>query len=99
MNEAHFHLMVNHFPIIAPIIGMLVLIVGIGLKNTSVERTAYAIFIFGAVSTFLAMMTGDKAEHFLENLPDVSHKLIHEHEELAERFMIFSYLLGLSSML
>jgi hypothetical protein len=44
------------------------------------------------------MMTGDKAEHFVEDLPGFSHEVIHEHEEAAEAFMIPMYILGVASI-
>ena len=33
MNDAHLHLVVNHFPIIGTILGLGILIAGIVLKN------------------------------------------------------------------
>ena len=37
MNDAHLHLLVNHFPIIGTVFGLGVLISGILLKNNSVK--------------------------------------------------------------
>lgn len=44
------------------------------------------------------MMTGDKAEHAVEEMAGFSHDYIHEHEEAAELFMKPIYLLGLLSI-
>jgi hypothetical protein len=43
MNDAHLHLVVNHFPIIGTILGLGTLVAGILLKNNSVKilLTAY----------------------------------------------------------
>lgn len=44
-------------------------------------------------------MTGDKAEHFVEDMAGFSHELIEEHEEAAEGFMKIMYALGFASAL
>ena len=99
MNSAHFHLVVNHLPIIFPIAGLIVLAIGIGFKTEMVKRTAYFLFTIGAVSAAMAMNSGEGAEEVVEELSGVSHRLIHEHEEKAESMAILSYLLGLASLL
>ena len=55
MNGAHFHLVVNHLPIIFPIVGLIVLAVGIGFKSEMVKRTAYFVFSIGAITDAIAM--------------------------------------------
>ena len=98
MNDPHFHLVFNHFPIIVPIVGMLILIVGFFVDSDVVKRTAFGVFIFGAIMTFPAMFTGEGAEEVAEKLPGITHDIIHEHEEKAEVFAILSYILGLLSI-
>ncbi len=99
MNDAHLHLIINHFPIIVPIIGMVILLVGFFTKSDVVKRTAFGVFILGAILTFPAMYTGEGAEEIAEKLPGVTDQLIHQHEENAETFAIVSYILGLISLL
>ena len=98
MNDVHFHLLTNHFPIIVPIIAFLVLVGGFIFRSDMVKKTALALFIFAAFSTYIAMVTGDKAEHFAEEIPGISHDIIHEHEEAAETYALFNYLLGFLSI-
>lgn len=50
MNEAHWHLVVNHLPIIFPIVGVIVMIAGLISKSEAVKRTAHLIFIMGALT-------------------------------------------------
>ncbi len=99
MNDAHLHLIFNHFPIIVPIIGMLILVVGFFTSSDVVKRTALGVFILGAMLTFPAMYTGEGAEDIAEKLPAVTEQLIHEHEEKAEILAIVNYALGLISLL
>jgi uncharacterized membrane protein len=99
MNDAHFHLIVNHLPIIVPMVGIFVLLIGFILNQEIIKRVSYAIFIIGAIATFPAMNSGEGAEEIVEHLPGMSHDLIHEHEEKAEFFAILSYLLGVVSLI
>ena len=99
MNDAHLHLTFNHLPLIAPIIALLVMIGGIIFKSDVIKRTAYAIFIFGAIMTIPAFVSGEGAEEIAEELPGVTHHIIHEHEEVAETFALLSYLLGALSLI
>jgi uncharacterized membrane protein len=98
MNDAHFHLVINHLPIIVPIVGAIVLIIGLLFNQEVVKRVAYLLFILGAIATFPTMNSGEGAEEVVEHLPGISHDLIHEHEEKAEFFAILSYLLGVISI-
>jgi uncharacterized membrane protein len=99
MNDAHLHLTFNHLPLIAPIIALLVMIGGIIFRSDVIKRTAYAIFIFGAIMTIPAFVSGEGAEEIAEELPGVTHHIIHEHEEVAETFALLSYLLGALSLI
>ncbi len=99
MNPAHYHLVLNHLPIIVPVIGLLVMIGGHIFRVEAVKRTAYFIFIFGALCTIPAFATGEGAEETIEDIQGISEQLINIHEEAAESFAILSYLLGAISLL
>jgi uncharacterized membrane protein len=99
MNEAHLHLLVNHFPIIGTILGLGILITGMLLKNNSVKNTAYILFIIAAVFSAFSMGTGEGAEELVEDLPNIGKQIIHEHEEIAEKFAIIMYATGLLGLL
>ncbi|WP_310556772.1 DUF2231 domain-containing protein [Flavobacterium sp.] len=98
MNDAHLHLLINHFPIVGTIFGLGILLAGIISKNKSIQNTAYAIFIVCMILGKVSMFTGEKAEDIVENL-GISQDLIHEHEEQAETYMKLAYALGLISIL
>jgi len=84
MNDAHLHLVVNHFPIIGTILGLGVVVIGIVFKNKSVINTAYGLFIIAALFAVASMTTGEGAEDLVEDLPNIGKKIIHEHEVAAE---------------
>jgi uncharacterized membrane protein len=99
MNDAHLHLLVNHFPIIGTLFGLGILISGMLLKNNSVKNTAYILFIVAAVFSAFSMGTGEGAEELVEDLPSIGKQIIHEHEEIAEKFAIIMYATGLFGLL
>ncbi len=99
MNDAHWHLVVNHLPIIFPLVGIIILITGFISKSEAVKRTAFMLFIFGALASIVAMTTGEGAEDIAEKISGVTKKFIHEHEEIAETFSILTYILGAISVI
>ena len=99
MNDAHFHLMLNHLPIVGVLIGFLALLGGYILKSPQGKITALGIFIFSALTAIAAFYTGKGAEAIVENMPGVSETLIHEHEEQAELFLRMVLLLGGTALL
>ena len=99
MNDAHLHLLVNHFPIIGTIFGLGILIAGIVFKNNAVKNTAFVVLIVSAVFGFASMSTGEGAEELVEDMPDIGKKIIHNHEELAEKFILVLYVTGAFALL
>ena len=98
MNQAHLHMVFNHFPIIGLFFGIGILAYGIIKKQTILVNTAYIIFIVCMIMAKATMMTGEGAEEIVEEL-GISHDIIHEHEEIAETFMKILYALGILSIL
>lgn len=98
MNDAHLHLVVNHFPIIGLILGLGILITGMILKNISVINTAYVLFVVAAIFAAFSMGTGEGAEEMVEDMPSIGKEIIHEHEEMAEKLAIALYVLGIISL-
>jgi glucan phosphoethanolaminetransferase (alkaline phosphatase superfamily) len=94
MNEAHFHLVVNHLPIVGILIGILVLLTGFLLKKSEVKITALGIFVFSALASIAAFYSGEGAEEIVERIPGISETLINQHEESAELFFTVILILG-----
>ncbi|MGX7666471.1 DUF2231 domain-containing protein [Flavobacterium pedocola] len=98
MNEAHLHMVFNHFPIVGTIFGFGILLAGLLFKNKSIQHTAFVLLAISAVFGLLTMKTGEGAEEIAEEL-GISHDMIHEHEEIAEKFVILLYLTGAVALL
>lgn len=99
MNDAHLHLVVNHFPIIGTILGLGILVSGIVIKNNAIKNTAYVVFSVVAIFAFLSMATGEGAEEIVEDMPNIGKQIIHEHEEMAEKLAVVLYVLGIVSLI
>lgn len=99
MNDAHYHLILNHLPIVFPVVGLLVMIGGYIFRSDIVKRTALLIFVFGALVTIPAFLTGEGAEEVVEQIQGIDEDFIELHEEAAEIFAIASYILGAVSLL
>lgn len=98
MNSVHFHLAFTHFPIIGTIIGVLILIAGFVFRKEPVIKSALLLFVGMAIVAIPVFLTGEGAEESVEHLPGVSEKIIHEHEELAEKAIILMEILGVFSL-
>jgi uncharacterized membrane protein len=87
-------MVVNHFPIIGTLFGLGILVTGLILKNNSIKNTAYILFAVAAIFAAFSMGTGEGAEELVEDMPNIGHQIIHEHEEIAEKFAIIMYATG-----
>lgn len=95
MDAVHLHLALNHFPIILPVVGVLVMLGGIFLRTEAVKRTAFAIFISGGMLTIPAFVTGEASEDSIENLSGINEQDIETHEDTVKKFALSSYFLGI----
>ncbi|MDZ7657688.1 hypothetical protein [Fodinibius sp.] len=98
MEADYLHLIVNHIPIFSVGFGLLILGWGLIKKNNTVLQIALTLFLIGAVSSYVAMETGEAAEDIVEELNVASHDVIHEHEEAAEIAFWFTILTGVISV-
>lgn len=80
MNDAHIHLLLNHFPFATLLFGFIILLIAKLQRNESILRVALSILVFGGFMGAAAFLTGEPAEHLLKELPNFQKELIHEHE-------------------
>ena len=95
-NAAHLHLLVNHFPVIAPVLAVPMLLLALLLrKERGLLLASVLLLVVAAVSGWLSTQTGEKAQHMIERAQDggpawaddVDDKAMTEHEERAEKAM------------
>jgi len=85
MNQAHLHLVFNHFPLIGTIFGLGILLFGLIKRNQTLKETGLVVLVISAFLVFPTLKTGEGAEEIVEKF-GISKAIIHEHEELAEKF-------------
>jgi uncharacterized membrane protein len=83
LNLAHFHLLLNHFPIIGMIIGLSLFLVSFFEKNEDLRRASYIIFASVGLLVIPTFLTGVGAQVMLSGQPGVSDLLIRRHEGAA----------------
>lgn len=83
MNTAHWHLLLNHLPVLGPVFGLGLLALGLWRKSEALKRVSLAVFLLAALLAIPAYLTGEPAEDMVERLPGVSKPIIERHEEAA----------------
>lgn len=99
MEPVHIHLIVTHFPIVASFIGALVLVWGMIYKSKPTQTIAHIILVASAIGAAISNYTGEAAEEVAENIPGITHNVIHEHEEAAELAFILQLVMGALALL
>lgn len=80
MNGAHLHLFTNHISLFALVIGTVTLAASMKRKSPDLRVLATALFLTAAAFGWIAVETGEKAEHIVKALGGETHSFIHEHE-------------------
>jgi uncharacterized membrane protein len=83
MTWAHFHLMINHFPVMGSFIAALLLAAAVVRRNDVLARWSLGIFVFMAIAAVAVYFTGEPAEEIVEGVAGVSQRSIETHEEAA----------------
>ena len=98
MNAAHYHLLINHVPILASFFSIAILVWGITAKSRSIKKVALVGFIVAGIFSIVAFQTGESAEEIVEDLPTVSHDIIEGHEESAATAQWLTIILGVGGI-
>ena len=83
MNGAYPHLLVNHLPLLGTIFGILILGAGMVLRKDTVKQTGLCTLVFAALSSALALLTGDPAGEVVKTFPGISESIVDYHENMA----------------
>ena len=94
MNAAHYHLILNHIPILATFFSIAVLIWGMVANNKSIKLVALVGFIVAGISVIAVFQTGESAEEIVEEIAAVTHESIENHEEAADVAQWLTIILG-----
>ena len=94
LNPAHYHLLLNHVPVLGSFFLALLLIIGLMRRSRELTRVALVLTLLLPLATYVVTLTGDKAEHYLEDEAWFDEDLAHEHEERGEAALIASGVAG-----
>lgn len=84
MNTAHWHLILNHFPIIGTLGGIVVLLYGFIRKSNDTKVLGALLILAMAVISVMVMETGEAAEEVVEKIPGISEAAVEAHEDAAK---------------
>jgi len=94
MYLAHLHLLLNHFPAIGTLIGVILLLISLVGKNTDLRRASLIIFAFIALVSLPTFFSGIGAQGAIKGEAGVSDALIDTHEGSAMLALFFMELTG-----
>ena len=97
MNAAHFHLVINHFPVVLMLASAAIGIHGLLRKSKEVQSVALSLSIVASLAALATYFSGEPAADFLENAAIVNDTQIEEHEEAAEKAVIVTTVSGLAA--
>ena len=83
MSAAHWHLMLNHLPLLGLAIGTVLLAYGAGHRHEDVQRASLGLLVVAGLSAIAVYLTGEPAEEVVEGLANVSHDALEAHEHFA----------------
>jgi hypothetical protein len=99
LNPAHYHLLLNHVPVLGSFFLALLLTIGLVKRSRELTRVALALTLLFPVATYVVTLTGDKAEDYLEDEAWFDKDRVHEHEERGEAALIASGVAGALALL
>lgn len=83
VSPAHWHLLINHFPIILSIVGTLFIGLSFFIKKNTLINGGLILLVMAALTTLPANATGEGAEESVEGITGVTHDGIEIHEHAA----------------
>lgn len=81
MSAAHWHLMLNHIPLLGLFFGAGLLAYGVWRGSEDVQKASLGLLAVAGLSALAVYLTGEPAEEGIEGLAGVSHDAIEAHEK------------------
>ncbi len=83
-NAAHWHLVLNHLPVVGSLAALLLLTWAFVKNTDESKRIALTALILVALVSIPAFLTGEPAEGSLKGMSGISKRWMSKHEELAD---------------
>lgn len=98
MNAVQIHLMLNHAPVLAPIMGALLLATALLFRSQAVLRVGLATVTLGALLAIPVYLTGEPVEDVVEKTAGVTDRQIDPHEDAAKVSLVLLEVLGAAAL-
>ena len=98
MSAAHWHLMLNHIPLLGLFFGAVLLAYGLWRGSEDVQKASLGLLAVAGLSALAVYLTGEPAEEVVEGLAGVSHDAIEAHEEGALYALIAGLATGVAAL-
>ena len=89
--DAHWHLLFNHWPILGPMLALLVLTYGLARRLPAVVTLSYWLLLLMAVATVATVQAGQAAQDNLKQLGLLDKTVVHKHIQFAHRAALVIY--------
>ncbi|EKD41318.1 MAG: hypothetical protein ACD_73C00769G0009 [uncultured bacterium] len=97
MDFVHLHLIVNHFPVVAVILGTLFFIISLLAKCEDSRKLSLMLWVVAAFLVGPAYFSGEEAEETLEHEAWFEEGFVEHHAEKGELAMIAALVLGVGA--
>lgn len=98
MTAAHFHLALNHIPVLGSLFGASLLIYGLWRGQETVQKASLGLFVVVGAVAVVVYLTGEPSEEIIEGMAGVSHDAIEVHESWGLYAFIASIVTGIASL-
>lgn len=99
MNTAHWHLILNHVPILGTLACIILIAFGLLRKNRDNQLLGLTGIVLMALISLIVMETGEGAEELVEKLPGIAEAAMDAHEDAAKVANIILIVSGVISIL
>ncbi|MCX6921688.1 MAG: hypothetical protein NT154_00485 [Verrucomicrobia bacterium] len=83
MNGAHFHLLINHIPVLGTFFGLALLAFAAWKRSNELRKAAFGTFVVAALAAVATYLTGEPAEDVVKGMAGISAALIERHDNAA----------------
>ncbi len=98
MNQAHWHLMIVHIPIVLVPMALVLYLIGYRWSSKPLKLVALNAFVLAAVFAGFAYLLGEGAEEIVEDMAGIAESAIESHEESAAVALWLTIALGTASL-
>jgi hypothetical protein len=84
MNTAHWHLILNHVPILGTLACIIIIAFGLFRKNRDTQLLGLTGIVTMALVSLVVMETGEGAEEIVEKIPGIAEAAMEAHEDAAK---------------